>query len=53
MFKVVAKKLGDDINLALVALHALTGCDTTSAFVPTLLNQHPQFHQVSCSRIKS
>ena len=29
----VAKDLGDEINLALVALHAFTGCDTTSAFV--------------------
>ena len=29
----VAKDLGDEINLALVALHAFTGFDTISAFV--------------------
>ena len=29
----VAKDLGDEVNLALVALHAFTGFDTTSAFV--------------------
>ena len=46
----VAKDLGDEINLALVALHAFTGCDTTSAFVRrgkvkplTLLKKHPEF----------
>ena len=54
----VAKDLGDEINLALVALHAFTGCDTTSAFVRrgkvkplTLLKKHPEF--LSCSRIES
>ena len=46
----VVKDLGDEINLALVALHAFTGCDTTSAFVRrgkvkalTLLKKHPEF----------
>ena len=46
----VAKDLGDEINLALVALHAFTGCNTTSAFVTrgkvkplTLLKKHPEF----------
>ena len=29
----VAKDLGDETNLALIALQAFTGCDTTSAFV--------------------
>ena len=29
----VAKDLGDEINLALVALHAFTGFDTISAFL--------------------
>ena len=29
----VAKDLGDEINLALVALYPFKGCDTTSAFV--------------------
>ena len=45
----VAKDLGEEINLALVALHALTGCDTTSAFVRrakvkplTPLKKHPE-----------
>ena len=28
----VAKDLGDETNLALIALQAFTGCDTTSAF---------------------
>ena len=46
----VAKDLGDEINLALVALHAFIGCDTTSAFVRrgkvkplTLLKKYPEF----------
>ena len=46
----VAKDLGDEINLALVALHAFTGCNMTSAFVRrgkvkplTLLKKHPEF----------
>ena len=46
----VAKDLGDEINLALVALYPFTGCDTTSAFVRrrkkkplTLLKKHPEF----------
>ena len=46
----VAKDLGDEINLALVALHPFTGCNTTSAFVRrgkvkplTLLKKHPEF----------
>ena len=46
----VAIDLGDDINLALVAMHAFTGCDTTSAFVRrgkvkplALLKKHPEF----------
>ena len=46
----VAKDLGDEINLALVALHTFTGCDTTSAFVRrgkvkslTLLKKHSEF----------
>ena len=54
----VAKDLGDEINLALVDLHAFTCCDTNSAFVRrgkvkplTLLKKHPEF--LSCSRIES
>ena len=46
----VAKDLGDEINLALVALYPFKGCDTTSAFVRrgkakplTLLKKHPEF----------
>ena len=46
----VVKALGDEINLALVALHAFTGCDATSAFVRrgkvkrlTLPKKHPGF----------
>ena len=47
---VVAKDLGDEINLALVALYPFTDCDTTSAFVRrgkvkplTLLKKHLEF----------
>jgi len=46
----VAKDLGDETNLAIVALHAFTGCDTTTAFVRkgkvkplTLLKKHPEY----------
>ena len=46
----VAKDLGDEANLALIALQAFTGCDTTSAFVRrgevkplTFLKQRPEF----------
>ena len=51
----VAKDLGDEINLAVVALHAFSGCDTTSAVVRRgnvkPLTLHPEF--LSCSRIES
>ena len=46
----VVKDLGDEINLALVALYPLTDCHKTSAFVRrgkvkplTLLKKHPEF----------
>ena len=46
----VSKDLGDDVNLTLAALHAFTGCDTTSAFMRKgkvkplkLLIKHPEF----------
>ena len=58
----VAKDLGDEINLALVALHAFTGFDTISAFVRrgkvkplTLLKKKATWVSsgASCSRIDS
>ena len=46
----IARDLGVDVNLGLTALHAFTGCDTTSAFVRNgkvtplkLLKKHPEF----------
>ena len=45
-----ARDLGVDVNLALTALHAFTGCDNTNAFVrkgkmtpQKLLKKHPEF----------
>ena len=38
----VAKDLGDEINLALVALYPFTGCDTTSALVRRRKAHTPQ-----------